>query len=71
MYQIILCEKATGIILELDGKTRYQAIEENMCPTLSFETLKEAEEKAHDLLKSNIDLEITINSNGEFIKRIV
>lgn len=71
MYQIILCEKATGIVLELDGKTRYQAGTNNTHPSFSFDNLLKAENKAYDLVNANTDLEIGIyDGNWEFVKRI-
>ncbi|HEU0126846.1 MAG TPA: hypothetical protein VFQ56_11095 [Flavobacterium sp.] len=71
MYQIILCEKATGIVLELDGKTRYHAGENNKRPSFSFDNLLEAENKAYDLINVNSDLEIAIyDCNWEYIKTI-
>ncbi|KAF2514260.1 hypothetical protein [Flavobacterium foetidum] len=70
MYNLVFCEKATGIILEIDGKTRFLKSETNSRPFLSFENIQEAESKANDLLIKNDNLEISIyDSNWNFIKR--
>ncbi|ABQ03209.1 MULTISPECIES: hypothetical protein [Flavobacterium] len=69
MYQIILCEKATGIILELDGKTRYSYDGINDFPPTFFASLEEAEDKADALLKENNTIEIQIcNTDGSRVK---
>lgn len=72
MYYIIMCEIATGIILELDGKTRFIKTETNIRPSLSFDNIKEAEEKANIFVLENHDLEIGIyDETWSFIKRVV
>lgn len=72
MYYIIFCEKETGIILELDGKTRFVKTENNSRPYISFENLQEAEERANILVSEKQYLEIGIyDDTWEFIKRIV
>ncbi|AWK02843.1 hypothetical protein HYN56_00890 [Flavobacterium crocinum] len=69
MYNLILCEKATGIILELDGKTRFLKSETNSRPFLSFEDIEDAENKANNLISKNDNLEIGMyDSNWNFIK---
>lgn len=72
MYYLIMCEIATGIILELDGKTRFLKTDTNVRPSISFDTLKEAEERAKFLVFENYDLEIGIyDDTWSFIKRII
>ncbi|SHF74581.1 hypothetical protein [Flavobacterium defluvii] len=71
MYYIILCEIATGIVLELDGKTRFVETDADNLPHISFENLKKAEERADMLVLENQDLEIAIyDENWKFIKRV-
>ncbi|GAA3780570.1 hypothetical protein [Flavobacterium ginsengiterrae] len=71
MYRIILCEKATGIVLELDGKTRFSNNDTNSpLPSMTFNTIEEAEDMAAALIKENSTLEIGIYKNDEtFVKR--
>lgn len=71
MYYIILCEIATGIILELDGKTRFLKTETNSQPYITFENLKEAEDKANIFVLENQDLEIAIYDHAWELKKRV
>jgi len=72
MYYIIICEKATGIILELDGKTRFIKTDTNTRPSISFDNISEAEDKAHILVMENDNLEIGIyDATWSFIKRVI
>lgn len=71
MYHLILCEKATGILLELDGKTRFLKTETNERPSLNFENIEDAENIANNLIIKNESLEIAIyDFNWSFIKTI-
>lgn len=72
MYHLILCEKATGIVLELDGKTKFLKTETSERPSLKFENIEKAKDEANNLINKNDSLEIVIyDSNWNFLKRIV
>jgi len=71
MYYLILCEKATGILLELDDKTRFLKNEKNERPSLNFENIEDAENKANNLISKDENLEVSIyDLNWSFIKKI-
>ncbi|WDF65355.1 hypothetical protein [Flavobacterium sp. KACC 22763] len=73
MYFIMICEYRTGIILELDCKTRFNDFDgQGNIPRLSFFDLESAEKKAVELIKSNNELEVSIVSENDvaFSKRL-
>ena len=71
MYHIIICEKTTGIVLELDRKTHFNKTNTNIRPSINFSTLEKAEGKAVSLVKNANDIEIVIyDENWSFIKLI-
>ncbi|MGU3376135.1 hypothetical protein [Chryseobacterium sp. M5A1_1a] len=70
MYYVILCEASTGILLELDAKTKFIKTEVNTRPYLIFDSLDKAEKKAFELIDDNNNLEVGIyDSEWSFIKR--
>jgi len=58
MYHLILCEKATGIVLEVDGKTKFLKTETNERPFLKFENIEKAKDEANNLINKNDSLEL-------------
>lgn len=68
MYFIVICEYRTGIILELDCKTRFNDFDgQGNIPRLPFFDLESAERKAVELIKRNNELEVTIVSENDAI----
>lgn len=72
MYHIVICENNTGIVLEIDGKTRFNDFEKKgNYPSISFLDLDSAEEEALDIINKNNNLEVSIyTENKEFVKRL-
>lgn len=74
MYFIMICEYRTGIILELDCKTRFNDFDgQGNIPRLPFFDLESAEKKAAEIVKSNSQLEVSIVSENDatFSKRFI
>ena len=73
MYHIVICERSTGIVLELDFKTRFNSTENKKeYPRINFESIDIAELKALEIINYYNHLEVSIYSNDkEFIKRVV
>ncbi|MFC4479218.1 hypothetical protein [Flavobacterium chungangensis] len=72
MYFIMICEYRTGIILELDCKTRFNDFDgQGNIPRLPFFDLESAEKKAAEIVKNNNELEVSIVNENEarFSKR--
>jgi hypothetical protein len=72
MYHIVICEYSTGIVLEIDGKTRFNNLERNgNYPSISFLDLDSAEEEALNIIKNKKHLEVSIyKDTKEFVKRL-
>jgi len=66
MYFIFVCEYRTGIILELDFKTRFNDFDgKGNIPKLLFRDLESAENKAMEIIIGNNELEVTIGSDND------
>lgn len=72
MYHIVICEYKTGIVLEIDCKTRFNDLERNgNYPSIPFLDLDSAEQEALNMIKNNKDLEVSIyKETNIFIKRL-
>lgn len=72
MYHIVICEHATGIVLELDGKTRFKdLVKKSDYPCMTFSDLERAEKKASEIVNANHSLEVSIYTESkECIKTI-